>query len=629
MNLTDKRRQQLDAAELDADGQALALCGLAAERAFNGQFEEACEALGEFWRGVGQRPPLKGLAERTRAELLMQCGVLTCRLGSARNIAGALEAAKDLLSEAVRLFATIEAPPKVAEAQYELGLCYWRLGALDEARVVLAESLGLLPDADELKARILIRQTLVEISARRYREAWDLLIRAESIFAAGGDTLKGRWHGQRGLVLRRMAVAEDRSDLSDRAIIEFTAAIFHFEQAGHERLCGNNLNNLAMLLYRLGRYEDAHGHLDRARQIFARLKDSGSVAQVDETRARVLVAERRYAEARGVISVAVTALAEGGELALLADAMIVEGVVQARLNEHELSAATLQRAVEVAEGASAPESAGLAALALLEEHGAERLSPVELAEWFHRADELLARTQDAEDIARLRKCARLVTGKLAGVAPGTNFSLPQAVLAYEARFIEQALREENGSVSRAARRLGIKHQSLAHLLKARHQNLIEARTPAVPRRRSIITIHDPRRHAYCRLDDPGKKLQPISILHVEDNAVVARTVKELLENEGWAVEVSEDGDAAWKLIESRDRYDLLLLDYDLPGMDGLELARRARALAHRQDSLIVMLSADDLEADAQRAGADAFLRKPDGIVSLANTITELLSQKSD
>ena len=56
----------------------------------------------------------------------------------------------------------------------------------------------------------------------------------------------------------------------------------------------------------------------------------------------------------------------------------------------------------------------------------------------------------------------------------------------EASLIGQALEIEAGSVSRAARRLGLKHQSLSHMLKARHKSLIDKRTPPTKRRRSII-----------------------------------------------------------------------------------------------------------------------------------------------
>jgi DNA-binding NtrC family response regulator len=67
-----------------------------------------------------------------------------------------------------------------------------------------------------------------------------------------------------------------------------------------------------------------------------------------------------------------------------------------------------------------------------------------------------------------------------------NFTLYNAMQELEARLIEQALNVEEGSVTRAARRLGMKHQSLSHLLRTRHKKLLGKRTPAVPRKQSII-----------------------------------------------------------------------------------------------------------------------------------------------
>ena len=104
-----------------------------------------------------------------------------------------------------------------------------------------------------------------------------------------------------GLVFRRLATADATADYADRAIMEYTAAIFHYEQAHHERYCATNLNNLAFLLYKMVRYEQAHEHLDRATRLLSRLQDDGLLAQVNETRARLLVAEHRYAEASRVI----------------------------------------------------------------------------------------------------------------------------------------------------------------------------------------------------------------------------------------------------------------------------------------------------------------------------------------
>lgn len=621
MNLLDKSVRQLEVGVVESEQLVLLNCRRARELNFDGRYEEACAALGNLWAGVGVRPRLEGLSAAVEAEVLLQCGVLSGSIGGRQHTAGAQEAAKDLLSEAFRIFETLGRKTRMAEVQSELGVCYSRAGELDEARLILQEALRGAAAADsELKEKILIRQAVVEISARRYHEAWDILKEAEPVFSSAADALKGKWYAQRAVVLLRLATAEKRADYSDRAIIEFTAAIYHFEQARHERHCGSALNNLAVLLYRLGRHAEAYEHLDRARRIFTRLKDPGVVAQVDETRARVLVAEGRHAEAKRVIAAAVRALERGGETALLADALVVRGVAQARLGEHDASVATLREAMRTAEAAGAHESAGYAALSLIEEHAGGSLSEDEICEIYRRADELLARTQDEEDIARLRACARIALRGFEVRLP-EGFLLPRAVRAYEARYIRQALLAEDGSISRAARRLGLKHQTLAHMLHTRHEGLADARTPVVPRRRSVVRLREPGHLARCETVAP---IRLASILYVEDNLLVASAVKDTLEEEGWRVEVCVCGADAISRLEGGAHYDLLLVDKDLPDVDGLDITRRARELSHRSRARVVMLSATDAAKEARRAGVEVFLRKPEGVSSLVETVRRLL-----
>jgi CheY-like chemotaxis protein len=620
MNLTDSLRRQLDDPRLTADERASIRCRVTADFIHTGQYEQAQESLGELWRGAGVRPKLEELKETTAAEVLLQCGSLTGCLGASKPIAGAQDSAKDLISEALRIFEAHGLQVRAAEAEYELGVCYWRSGSLDEARVVLRDALSRLGDGDtEQKAKILIRSTIVEISAGRYNDALKILDEAQPVFTVATDALKGRWHGQRALVLRRLGTAEGRADYFDRAIIEYTAAVFHFEQAGHERYSGNAENNLAFLLYKLGRYEEAHVHLDRAQRIFTKLEDAGNLAQVRETRARVFLAEKKYKNAAEVIADAVGALDRAGELALLSDALTVQATVEAKLGQHDLSLPTFRRAVKTAEQAGALESAGLAALSMIEEHGAARLSEEELYLAYIRADEWLRQTQDAEAVARLHACARLIARRLGVISMGADFRLPEEITRYEARFIRRALADAKGSVTEAAKRLGITYQKLQHLLQTRHKDLLPARTPVKPRRRSIIRTKQPRRTV-------RKQVRPATVLHVEDSKIVADTVRDALEMEGLNVVTCVNGATALRMLEGKEHYDLLLFDNDLPHVNGVELIRLARQLPHRKRTPVIMFSAGDVEAEAWRAGADAVLKKPDDIGRLTGMVKRLLSK---
>jgi len=118
-----------------------------------------------------------------------------------------------------------------------------------------------------------------------------------------------------------------------------------------------------------------------------------------------------------------------------------------------------------------------------------------------------------------------------------------------------------------------------------------------------------------------------AILYAEDNRAVRLALTDLLESEGFRVEACEDGRAALVRIEGAEPYALLLLDDVLPGASGLELTRRARALAHRRATPVVIISASEVGRAALRAGADAFLKKPEDISRVVATVARLTKSR--
>jgi two-component system response regulator VicR/two-component system response regulator RegX3 len=114
------------------------------------------------------------------------------------------------------------------------------------------------------------------------------------------------------------------------------------------------------------------------------------------------------------------------------------------------------------------------------------------------------------------------------------------------------------------------------------------------------------------------------ILLIEDYEPVRQSVKETLELDGYRVSTCEDGLVALRLIQSEAQFDLIILDNQLPNMGGLELTRRARELPHRKETPIIMLSASECVRDAFLAGANMFLRKPQDIGKIVETVARLL-----
>ena len=115
-------------------------CAVAKKLMSAGNYEAAREALGELWGGVGNRPEIEGLPATEQAEVLLRAGALSGWLGSSSQVPGAQGFAKDLISESIRAFESLGDQEKIAEAQSDLALCYWREGAMDEARVWFREA---------------------------------------------------------------------------------------------------------------------------------------------------------------------------------------------------------------------------------------------------------------------------------------------------------------------------------------------------------------------------------------------------------------------------------------------------------------------------------------------------------
>jgi two-component system chemotaxis response regulator CheY len=613
-------------------------CRTARELEKAGEYEAAWEALSEFWPDRDSPPKLEGLDESLRAEVLLRVGALAGWLGSANQASGSQEMAKNLITKSIETFEGLNETEKAAGARTDLALCYWREGAFDEARIFLRQAIDELGDgSSEIGAIALIRRAIVEKTAARYTEALSIYKEAEPLVQATNDhALKGTFHNGLATLLNCRGLAEKRDDYIDQSLIEFAAASFHFEQAGHIRYLARVENNLGYLFFTIARFKDAYVHLDRARGLFLELGDIGAAAGVDETRARTLLAEARFQEAERYARFAVRTLEKGDEHALLAEALTTYGIVQARTGRYLQARTLLERAIEVAETAGDLEGAGRAKLSIIEEL-TEQTSATELASIFESAADLLQRSQDPSAGKRLISCARRVIDVLrtaeqdedsqAKEQSWEGFSFKKEVLKIEKAIIARALRDAGGSVTKAARLLGFSHhQNLIALINSRHKDLLQTRS-AVRKRRTHLFSKPRKIKRKVTKPRPERATSQISILHVEDDELIAKLVQEMFPAEEWRIELCSDGYGALEKLTGSDHYDLLLVDNDIPGLSGLELVQRARKITHRRRTPIVMLSGSNCETEAWGAGVQAFLRKPEHISELPSTITRLLEDE--
>ncbi len=101
------------------------------------------------------------------------------------------------------------------------------------------------------------------------------------------------------------------------------------------------------------------------------------------------------------------------------------------------------------------------------------------------------------------------------------------------------------------------------------------------------------------------------VLVIDDEPNVRRMVRIALEADGYQVEEAADGAAGLEMYGDGSRFDVVLLDQKMPGMDGIETLREIRR--RKSDAPVVMATAYgslELAVDAMRAGATDFLKKP-------------------
>ena len=449
-----------------------------------GDYEGARLALQVTWCGkIGARPRLIELSVDRQAELLWRVGSLSGWLGSANQIAGAQEFARDLLTESITLFESLEEQDRRAEAMGDLALCYWRLGAQDNGRALFRQAVD-VAQKPETKLRTLTNASTVEISSGRYEDALALLNAAAAFLAkVSDDWIHGAYHYQRGLVYRGLGGTESLDD----ALIEYSAASMHLANAGHIRHVAGIENNIGFIHMLLGRATEALTHLDKARKIFVSLKDSRMVAQVNDTRARVFLAEKRYAEAERAIFAAIATFEKGEDASLLAEALTTEGSIFAGSGKYDRAREVFDRASDVAGEAGDTHLAAVAQLRMIEELK-DALSGAELLVAYRRADQHVGDRGSRSELEHLQRCGHVVMEKLekAHKVELIDGTLEEEKNHFEARLIARALERHNGSITPAARELGLTHQGLSDILDGRQSELAAVRRPKRNRRKSII-----------------------------------------------------------------------------------------------------------------------------------------------
>jgi len=436
MTLPASLLRELVNSNLDVGGRAELCCKLAKEFENKGEYEEAREMLSGLWPRMDQRPRVKGLEPDIAAEVLMRAGVVTGWITNAQ------EQAKDFLSESLAIFESRKYKKKIAEAQTELALCYLRIGEYANASDLLKLALAELTIDNELKAKAILRSGIVKRNASLLNEALLYLTGKAPLFdKINSPLLKGCYHQTLGDVLKDLCESDRPGDYLDRAFLEYTAASYHFEKAEHRRYLANVENNLGFLYLKINCCKEAHEHLNHARRILTYLKDRITLAQVDETRARVFLKENRDAEAEKAARSSVRTLENSDRPSLLAEALKRHGMALARLGHYSPALNAFRRAIDLSQDS-----------------------------FTRAADIALTAFQELGDRLAVKE-AITTSGR----------PLNEEIFLLEHSLIKHALENAQGRVTFAARALGMSYQRLTHKLQTKHKDLLKDRNPATKR----------------------------------------------------------------------------------------------------------------------------------------------------
>lgn len=126
---------------------------------------------------------------------------------------------------------------------------------------------------------------------------------------------------------------------------------------------------------------------------------------------------------------------------------------------------------------------------------------------------------------------------------------------------------------------------------------------------------------------------PVEVLLVEDNPTSRTVVRRILERSGCRVDTAEEGQSALSLIE-RNRYDVVVLDQQLPLLDGYEIIKRVRAgeLGDVAAQLTLLMLSGDVPDDERQTWLNeqrvTYLTKPVTVIALASFINDYRQNSS-
>ena len=307
-----------------------------------GRYEEALAHFGDAWESDDFVPSTAGLEGSAAADVLLRFGCLIGFQGYRRDVAGAQERSKDLLTSAREIFIGLDCTEKIAECENYIALAYWRKGEHAEAATWVESALSHpLPENADQRLYSLLTRSLILLSEKRDHENIELCLDVEDRFRRFADPfLNGSLCANLGVSYRNLRKGAD-------AMKYFTLARAFHERSGHKTCLAIVENNLALLHNAEGRFAAAHESADSAIRLYRQVKDKVREASSLDSKAQILLTEGRLGDALDAAERSIKSLRKNEGSAYLAESIFTKSRIQVAKDDIAGAILTLTEALNI------------------------------------------------------------------------------------------------------------------------------------------------------------------------------------------------------------------------------------------------------------------------------------------
>jgi tetratricopeptide (TPR) repeat protein len=378
-----------------------------------------------------------------------------------------------LLSKSSRLFLQQDNLDRSLLADIWVGLCYWRQGQAVEAFIVLARC----ADASDPRVKFLalVNRSVLQTEYQRWQLALEELAAAEPYLESEPSlSWRGKFLQQRGLSYKQAYDETGETKYLNKALREYEAASRYYKRAGNLRFEAAILNNSANMYRAAGQFGPANANADRAINLYERIADRSHLAHAKDTKALILLDQGQLLKAKRYADQSITAL-KLHDPAWVTIPLVTRAKILKRMGYNAAALRDFEEAINVAERSDDNKRAATIYVDLLDTMG-DSLSPSAIIKNLEQVNRL--------NPTRVCAIALKVLTQISAPDPHSLKELKESELKTERQIIQDALRSQGGSVSRAAKALGKTHGGLTHIIRTRHKDLAQYCRPIIKRRKA-------------------------------------------------------------------------------------------------------------------------------------------------